>query len=412
MEKLLKPYKNLPRGVYVIFLSRVINAAGIFIMPLLSLILKRKLGMGNVEIGIISTISMLMFFPASAIGGKISDRFGTKKIIGIFDSLAALMYIITFFVGTNFIMIYFIMAAAFFFGIAEPAHQALMADITKPEEREGAFSLSYLGFNLGFIVGPILGGILMEKYLSALFLVDGITSLIATMLVIFMIKNVKHVPEEGHEAQDGMEASYKGSVLSLLIERPIIALFAIGLIGFSFTYSQWGFLVPLNIEHIFMENSGKFYGVLASTNAITVIAMTPVITYFADRFRAIDKIIIGGITYLVGFTCFAVAHSLFTFILLTFIFTLGEIIIAISSMPFILGYTPSSHRGRISSIVNIFMAVGYGLGPIVMGFVSTKTSFATSWTIIGIIMLISLLYMIVLKSNIERFKTAEENSQE
>jgi len=45
IKELLRPYSNLPKEVYVIFVARIINAMGVLVFPLLTLILVKKIGL-------------------------------------------------------------------------------------------------------------------------------------------------------------------------------------------------------------------------------------------------------------------------------------------------------------------------------------------------------------------------------
>ena len=128
-----------------------------------------------------------MFGPAALIGGKLTDVIGRKKIIILFDTLGAVAYLTVSFLEPSMLLVYFIMAAGFFMGMAHPAHDALIADLTTPENRNGAYSLTYLGFNLGFILGPVLGGFLFENYFRFIFIIDGITALAAVILISLFI---------------------------------------------------------------------------------------------------------------------------------------------------------------------------------------------------------------------------------
>jgi len=95
------------------------------------------------------------------------------------------------------------MAASVFFGVAGPSHDAMTADLTTPEQREGAYSLNYLGFNLGFAFAQMLAGFLFKDYLKLMFLIDAVTALIAIALIAFFIRET--LPEEANKDQNTSE---------------------------------------------------------------------------------------------------------------------------------------------------------------------------------------------------------------
>jgi predicted MFS family arabinose efflux permease len=81
------------------------------------------------------------------------------------------------------------------------------------------------------------------------------------------------------------------------------------------------------------------------------------------------------------------------FFVSVFIFTIGEILEAISTMPFIMNHTPASHRGRMSSVIPLIMGAGYSIGPLVMGNVLDRKGFEKSWMIAASVVLLSTLAM-------------------
>ncbi|MCY6485035.1 MFS transporter [Clostridium aestuarii] len=397
IEKLLNPYKGLPKEIYILFIARIINAAGAFIFPLLTLIFTKKLGMSNAQAGIFVTICGSLFLPSSIIGGKLTDTFGRKKVIVTLDTLAALSYITAALVGTSTKMIPFIMLASIFMGMSDPAHSAIIADLTTPKNRDGAYSLSYMGFNLGFSIGPILGGLLFENHLKLLFIGDAITALIATILIFLFIKETLHKTHENIGDDRNLEKRVEGSIFKVLLSRPILIWFSLIMFGYSFVYSQWSFMYPMYVEQSFVNEGAKLYGKLASFNGIIVITMTPAITLFLSKVKNIRRIFYGGIFYAVGFGMLGFANTKLAFFCSVFIFTIGEITIVISSTPFIINNTPASHRGRMNAILPLIMGFGHTIGPLIMGFVLKSSSTAFGWKIVGLVMIIFTLFMFILE---------------
>ncbi len=61
--------------------SKIVNAMGCFVFPLLALILTDKIGLSKSETGKLMSLFGVLFIPASMIGGKLCDVIGRKKII-------------------------------------------------------------------------------------------------------------------------------------------------------------------------------------------------------------------------------------------------------------------------------------------------------------------------------------------
>ena len=113
--------------------------------------------------GYLTLVYVLMQFIMMPIMGGLSDRFGRRPVILI--SLAA--YSIDFFAMAiaptiGFILIARLLAGAF--AATFSTANAYIADISPPEKRAANFGLMGAAFGLGFIIGPLIGGVLSENF--------------------------------------------------------------------------------------------------------------------------------------------------------------------------------------------------------------------------------------------------------
>ena len=408
ISTLLDPYKGLPKEIYIIFISRIINAAGCFVMPLLTLILTEKIGLSKEVSGMYISASGLLFIPAAMIGGKLTDIIGRKKVIIIFDILSAMLYIICGFMNPSINMIYVLMLASTSMVIAGPAHDALIADLTTPENRDGAYALSYMGWNIGFAVGPILGGLLYENHLPLIFIGDAITALISLSLISIFIKDTLHLTKQDVTGKGrDLETREEGSIISVLLKRPILIYFALCTFGYNFVYSQWSFMMPIHSNQNFLNLGAKYYGLMAGFNGLVVMLFTPLVTRASENTKHIRKMIYGGLLYAFGFGMLGILNTLPFFFVSVFIFTLGEIILAISITPFVANHTPMSHRGRMNAVLPIIFGMGYTLGPITMGKALGYISIESAWLILGMVAIVSSILM----CGLERYDEKEKKNK-
>ncbi|MDV3428881.1 MAG: MFS transporter [Bacillota bacterium] len=388
MKSLFKPYKGLSKEIWVLFFARVINCMGAFIFPLLTLILTTKLGLDSKTAGFLISGSGIVYMFSGVIGGKLTDLFGRKTIIVTLNLIGAGFYIAAGFMNVSIAMIPMIMAAGFFMSMSDPASSALVADITEPKTRDGAYSLFYIGINIGFAFSPTIGGLLLKNHLNLLFLIDGATAVIAMLLILFFIpETIGNASQEFGEDRE-MEKQVEGSTIEVLLERPILLFFALTMFGYSFVYSQWSFMFPMHVAKVFAGNGSRIFGGLVSFNAVIVLTLTPLITLLLLSKSSIKKLFYGGIMYTFGFGSLFFGKTIYSFILSAFLITVGEIIVTISSSPFIANHTPASHRGRINSILPIISGLGYTIGPALMGMVLSIISINNAWIVIAVVMVI------------------------
>jgi MFS family permease len=320
--------------------------------------------------------------PVMLLGGKLADRFGRRKLIIVFQSLGAVTYIACGLVPLSSATIYLIMAASYFYALTFPALDAVTMDLTNADQRKEAYALLYMGFNLGFVFGPMIGGLLFNEHLAWLFIGDGLTTIISTVLFMVFIRET--LPQKGGKDEPLLEKYVEESVFSVLWKRKIIIIFALIMMVLQFTYSQWGFALPLQLKALFGENAGpEIYGWLASFNGLLVIILTPLVTPFIRRTKALTGTLAGGFLYAAAFAMIIIINDLFLFYVSMFIFTLGEVIMTIDAGVFVAGMLPSSHRGRIDSVYNSIANTGRVTSPMIIGWVIAASGLSTAWVVLS-----------------------------
>ncbi|WP_195236936.1 MFS transporter [Romboutsia sp. 1001285H_161024_C4] len=381
------------------FIGKIVNSIGSFVHPLMSLILTQKIGMSAFEAGQFVTMLAVFQAPCMIIGGKLSDTIGRRKVIITFQALGALMLIICGLMDTTVLTAKIMILSSCFYSISSPAYDALNADLTNEGNRKESYSLLYMGVNIGFSIGPILGGFLYKDYLFLIFIGDAITTLIALTLFIFYVKEPTKIKKSNViESKEIYNDEYKDfSTLKVLIKRPILIAFPIIMLLYQFSYSQWGFSLPLQMGEIFGEDGARLYGLLGGLNGFIVIILTPILTSKTKKYKSMNIMSIGGILYGLCFLVVSFSKVMPLFFLAIILLTIGEVLIAINSSAFIANNTPISHRGRISSVIPLITGMGYAMGPMIMGKIIDSSSISIGWIVVMLASFIGAFGLLILK---------------
>ena len=182
------------KALLVIFLTIFIDLLGFgIIIPLLPDFSFKVLHIDESVIGILVGIYSLMQFIFTPVWGSLSDIYGRKPILIMSLSGNVISYALMFLVFSGiFPSVYLLAISRAFAGIFSAnlsAAQAVISDITPPEDRSKGMGFLGAAFGLGFVFGPAMGGILSQNFGYGLpIALSGIFSLTALLLAVTILK--------------------------------------------------------------------------------------------------------------------------------------------------------------------------------------------------------------------------------
>ena len=301
--------------------------------------------------------------------------------------------------------------AGLFQTIESPAYDALNADYSTSKQREKAYSLSYLGFNLGYIVGASLAGILFENFMRLSFALNGVAIFISTMLITFFVHRKNAISEDTASMEENyseyeMPVEESRSVVSVLKERSVlIRMLLIGCAA-SMPAILVGVLLPLQLKDGLAEAGATLYGYLNSLNGFVVIAFTPIFTVALRKITEIPKCVIGLLLFSAGIALFSAGNLTAVLFAGMFVFTLGEVITVLGSNPYASRRIPASHRGRVGGISTVVHSIFSSLTQYLISFmlILTKSNYLMIWLIfIGFAVIAAALYALQYKADKRTF---------
>ena len=355
-------FKRYDRQIWVLLGGSLINSFGFSIAyPFISLYLYMYRGIPMAEIGIALLIAAIVGMTGQVVGGELCDRIGRKHVMNTGIALNAFAFsLLTAAILLNanyYVFVVLLCLREVAGGLYRNIPMVMVADVVPPGERNGAFSLLRIGGNLGFALGPILGGILATYSYAMMFAVTTATSIIFLLISIFLLRDTS--PEK-------CGISQVSSHVKVWADRPFLW-FCIVSALISLVYSQM-----LSTFGTYSGSYGQinetYIGLLFSLNGFMIVLLQYPIAVFLDRFRLTTSLMAGSLLYAVGFGIVGICTGFWPLFICMFIISAGELVFSPPSMNMTSRMADPENRGRYMSFSSVIGNAGFAFGPAVGGF--------------------------------------------
>jgi MFS family permease len=365
----------MPSAIRFLFLVRLVNAAGSFVMPFMTMMLTIKLGWPADRTGLFMTCMAIAGGAGMLAGGKLGDCVGRKRLIVSCQAGASALYLFVFATGLGPALPYLVAAANLLLSATWPAFNAIVADLVPAPSRRRAYSLLYWGNNIGFSLGPIAAGLLFNAAAPLMFLCNALALAAVSSIMGFFVREslpaeAPATPGPAAHPQPSPEAAEAGGMLAVLARRPLLLAFALVLALLNLVYAQQQFSLPLFLEARLGDRGPAAFGAAMTANGLTVVACTIPLAFLSRRLEPLACLPFAALLYGLGFGLLAFlpdGSGMPLVLASTFVWTLGEILSATSVNAFIASRSPSSHRSRMNSLVSLIAQSGSMLSPLVSG---------------------------------------------
>ena len=242
-------------------------------------------------------------------------------------------------------------------GLFRPAINAMVADLVPAKERVEAYGLLRISMNVGWAVGPALGGFLAAVSYSALFLLTGIAGAAAATLVYFRIgESLTHAKVERFSFKDFSQIAED----RLLLQFCLISLFLFVLVGQMMSTLSVFSIEQVGISKVHLGYIYTLNGVLAATLQLPIAMLI-------KRGRMTTALIVGSLTYSIGYFLVGFAGSFMALLICMTVVSIGEVMISPSGMTLVANLSPEDRKGRYMGIYGLAMHFGWSVGPFVGG---------------------------------------------
>lgn len=369
--------RGLSKNLWALFATSVISAIGFSItMPYMSLYLNNVLKLSMTSVGTLLMIAQVIGAIVGIYGGEISDRLGRKFVMSRSLSGRFVLFIIIGIIISKWENIYaifvFLILNSILFSFYIPASQAYIADLTDEKERISAYGILRMGGNLGWALGPAIGGLLATIDYAYLFFVTAFCMLIATIILTkFCQESLNHRIEKTTESNilknqknQGFKVNFK-DMFTILYDQQFLIFTLISFLVFI----VWGHLVsPISIYAVNRVGITKSQlGILFSINGFMVALFQYFITHLIPDKKELHALWIGALIYAVGYFFIGFASNFGLLIISMVIITVAEMVITPSSQTYASKLARPENRGRYMAFYNLAQTFGWAFGPLLGG---------------------------------------------
>jgi DHA1 family tetracycline resistance protein-like MFS transporter len=303
----------------------------------------------------------VMQFLFSPVLGNLSDRFGRRPVLLLSLLGFALDYLLVAFAPT----IGWLFAGRLIAGVMGASFttaSAYVADISTPEDRAQNFGMIGAAFGLGFIIGPLLGGVLGKYGTQLPFLVAAGLTFLNVLYGYFVLP--ESLPEERRRAFEWSRANPIGS-LKMLGRYPVIMGLVASLlfiyVAAHATQSAWTYYV---MEKFKWDEAWVGYS-LCTIGLLVALVQGVLIRRINPALGQKRSVYLGMLLYAVGFVLFAFATKGWMMFAFLVPYCLGGIA-GPALQGIISGQVPGNQQGELQGALTSLMSLTSIIGPPLM----------------------------------------------
>ena len=212
LKNYFKNFNQFSVEVKVLAITTFINRLGAMVVPFLSKYMFEELHFSYSQIGWVMVFFGVGSFIGTWISGKLSDKIGFYKVMVFSLFTSGLIFILLQFLTTFYSFCLGVLLLTTVSDMYRPAMLVSLDTYASKSERTKALSLVRSSVNLGFMFGPLIGGIIITTLnYSFLFYIDGLTCILSILLFAIYVKEkklpyklntFKHLKEDNSVFQD------------------------------------------------------------------------------------------------------------------------------------------------------------------------------------------------------------------
>ncbi|ENQ3105072.1 MFS transporter [Bacillus cereus] len=389
-------HRNIKIRIITSFLTRTV---GTMIFPFMAIYFSIKLGAALA--GFLLLLNVIASLIVGLYGGYIADTLGRKKVMIIGQviqviSIACMGVANSEYIDSPWLTFVFLLINSIGSGLMNPATEAMLIDVSTPENRKMMYSINYWAINLSIAIGAIFGGLLFEKYRFQLFMLLTSIALLTLYLITVYMEEVYVVQKKAEKKNvlTDMVNNYRvvmkdkafiilclGSICALSLEFQINNYIGVRLQKEfeTITFSFWN-------GSNFDLTGIRMLSWISTENTVLIVLFSALMVKIMNHFDDRKVLYVGLFIYTIGFTIFGASNSLWILLLAGLFQTIGEMMYVPISQSIRADMAKDDARSSYMAITSMVFQIAKMVGTlgIMIGSVIASLGMSILYCIIGI----------------------------
>ncbi len=382
----LESYRGLSQPTWMLAIVMLINRTGAMVLPFLGIYMTSVLGFTLEQAGLVLSCFGAGAVLGSVAGGWLTDKFGHFKIqtVGLVGSVPVFL-ILPFLTSVTSLAIG-VFSLSCITDIFRPANSVSISRYARPENITRAFSLNRMALNLGFSIGPALGGFFAAISFHLLFYGNAFSAAVAGVVFYFYFHK-KEIERKNNQLIKSDNAE-KPKGRSPWLDRHFV-IFSILCCLYSVCFFQLLSTLPLYYKDVAKLSSWDI-GFLLAFNGVVVFALEMLIVSISEKYLTTSRIIVTGLVICgLSFLVLLLGISLGILYLSMFLLSVSEIL----AMPFMatVAIRRSTHgkEGAYMGLNSLSFSAAHILSPILGTAVAARFGYDSLWEITAVLSIIT-----------------------
>jgi predicted MFS family arabinose efflux permease len=360
-----RDYRALDRRIWTVAAVRAVNTGGLSLaMAFMAIYLVDDRGLSAQLYGWIYLGANLGQSVAQGYAGEFSDRLGRRRIMAL--SLVVRAAVIAA-IGAEILVdasLWIIgptlLVSAVLRGIFEPVAYALVADIARPDQRVAAYGLQRMGTNLGWAIGPAMGGLLAAvMHFGYVFFIAA-----AFLVVAAWFSGRIDDPAASAERTD-TRISVRQGLAEAFGRRDLTVLLVCSFL-FAVVHVQLFSTLSIYTSSELDLTKADLGVIYAINGALVLLLQVPAVGYIS-RVGAPRALLFGSLLYVSCFAAMGAADSELDVALAVFLLTAGEVVVAPAHQTAAAVLGDPRRMGRAFGLLGLAQMLGVAVAPLLGG---------------------------------------------